>query len=339
MPDCLVEPLGFLSGQAARDACAAGLARPFAGAAAAYTLARLHAPDIPSRLVAAGDIPARWLEAAGVLAADPPLAGRPPGQRAMGITTATPDRCRTGGLHLAPAAALAAGRSMIAEGAAVLDIGGESTRPGAEPPAVAEEIRRIRPVLGGLRGGAALLSVDTRRAAVMQAALDAGADLVNDVSALRFDPDALPLLARAGCPVVLMHSRGTPATMQSLTGYADVAVDAVRELGARVEAAVAGGIDRARIIVDPGIGFAKTAEQNVLLLRRLGLFANLGCRLLLGVSRKSFIGRLAHAPEPAQRGAGTLAALSASRHFAHVIHRVHDVAAAVQFRRVAAALD
>ena len=138
---------------------------------------------------------------------------------------------------------------------------------------------------------------------------------------------------------MLMHSRGTPETMQSLTTYGDVAVDAVRELGARIEAAVAGGIERARIIVDPGIGFAKTAEQNVLLLRRLSLFSNLGCRMLLGVSRKSFIGGLTSASAPQRRGAGTLAAMAAARRFADTIHRVHDVAAAVQFHRVATALD
>ncbi len=337
--DHLVEPLAFLSGEAAADACRAGLAQPFMGSGVAFTLARLHASGRDPHLVRACDIPPAWREAEHLVTAAPALAGLPPGLQVMGILNATPDSFSTGGQHLDPVSAVAAGRGMIADGASLLDIGGESTRPGAEPPPVGEEIRRILPLIAGLRHAGVALSVDTRRATVMEAALAAGADLINDVSALAFDPGALKLLASATCPVVLMHSRGTPLTMQSLATYDAVAVAVVRELGARIEAAVAGGIDRARIIVDPGIGFAKTASQNVELLRRLPILANLGGRVLLGVSRKSFIGRLANEPEPARRVPGTLAAAAAARFMPHVIHRVHDVRASVQFHAVAAALD
>ena len=336
--DHLVEPLAFLSGEAAVDACRAGFARPFLGGASAFTLARLHAPGTAPHLVRACDIPFAWRAAEAHVTAALPLASLAAGRLVMGILNATPDSFSTGMLHFDLEAGISAGRGMIADGAALLDIGGESTRPGAEPPPVAEEIRRILPLLDGLRGAGAALSVDTRRAAVMEAALAAGADIVNDVSALAFDPAALALLARATCPVVLMHSRGTPLTMQSLAAYDDVAVDVLRELAGRIEAAVAGGIDRARLIVDPGIGFAKTAEQNIELLRRLPILANLGCRVLLGVSRKSFIGRIANEPKPARREAGTLAAAGAADVLPHVIHRVHDVRASVQFHAVARVL-
>ncbi len=337
----LVEPLGLLAGAEAADAVAAGLALPFMGGPAAFTLARLHAPGAAPGLVRAPDIPAPFRDALARLVAAPPDAALPPGPLVMAILNATPDSFSDAGRHLDPARAIEAGRRFVAEGAALLDIGGESTRPGAVPPSVDEEIRRIAPLLDGLRDAGAILSVDTRRAAVMRAALDRGARMVNDVSGLAHDPDAIPLLAGARCTVAIMHMRGTPETMASLATYRDVVPDVVSELAARVDAAVAGGIERARIVVDPGIGFAKTAEHNLALLRRLPILANLGARVLLGVSRKSFLARLAGpgGSDPAARGPATLAASTAARAFPDPIHRVHDVASLRQFLAVETALS
>ena len=333
----LIEPTGLLTGPQAAEAMRLGLARPLMGGPAAFTLARLHDHNREPIMVRAPDIPPPWHAALERLTAAPPLAFLPAGPLVMGILNATPDSFSDPGRHLDPADGIQAGRRFVAEGAAILDIGGESTRPGAEPPPLAEETGRILPLVAGLAPHA-IVSIDTRRAPVMRAALEAGARMVNDVSGLAFDPDAIPLLARRSCTVALMHMRGTPATMRTLTSYRDVAADTVRELAVRVETAVAGGIDRARIVVDPGIGFAKTAEQNLELLRRLPILANLGCRILLGVSRKSFIGRLTGELSPAHRLPGSLAASAGALALPNLILRVHDVAATVQFIQVAHAI-
>ena len=226
------------------------------------------------------------------------------------------------------------GLRMIADGAAMLDIGGESTRPGSAPTPPEEERRRVIPVVAGLAGAGVPLSVDTRNAETMAAALDAGATVVNDVSALSHDPRALPLVAARGCPVVLMHMRGTPATMTGLTCYGDVVSDVLAELSGRVAEAEAAGICRANIAVDPGIGFAKTAQGSIALLRGLSAFLNLGCPILVGVSRKRFVGELSGVADPAGRAAGSIAAgLYALSQGASIL-RVHDVAATVQAVRV-----
>ena len=334
----LVEPLALLRGANATDALRLGYALPLMGGPAAFTLARLHDAPHPPILVRAPDIPPPWREALARVTARPPAAGLPEGPLVMGILNATPDSFSDAGIHLDPALGLDAARRQCADGAAIVDIGGESTRPGAAPPPVAEEIRRVLPLVEGLRAET-IISVDTRRAPVMRAALDAGASMINDVSGLAFDPDAIPLLARHGCTLALMHMRGTPATMQTLTGYRDVAADTVTELAARIDAATAGGIDRARLVVDPGIGFAKTAPQSQELLRRLPILANLGCRILLGVSRKSFIGRLAAEPTPDRRTPGSLAAAADALALPGLILRVHDVRATTQFIRVLAGLS
>ena len=279
-------------------------------------------------------MPSPWQDALDVVTRSAPSAGLPAGPLVMGIVNATPDSFSDAGCHLDPADGIAAGARFVSEGAAILDIGGESTRPQSVPPPMAEEIGRVLPIILGLAGAGAALSVDTRRAPVMAAALDAGAHMINDVSGLAFDPEAIPLLAGRNCTVALMHMRGTPATMQGLTSYGDVAVETVRELAARVEAACAGGVARSRIVVDPGIGFAKTGAQSIELLRRLPILANLGCRILLGVSRKSFIGRLANEPTPDRRTPGSLAAASAALALPGLILRVHDVRATSQFVRV-----
>ena len=254
----------------------------------------------------------------------------------MGILNVTPDSFSDGGLHLDSVAAIAAGLAMVRDGAAILDIGGESTRPGASLIDPAEEQARILPVIAGLRGCGAALSVDTRNASTMAAALDAGATIVNDVSALRHDPAAASLVAARGCPVILMHMRGTPATMNSLAHYGDVCVEVAAELCARVAEAEAAGVRRDAIAIDPGFGFAKDAGQNVTLLRGLGRFVALGLPVVAGVSRKRFIAALAGEEG---RDAGSLAAgLFALGQGASIL-RVHDVANTVRAVRVWQALS
>ena len=257
-------------------------------------------------------------------------AGLPSGPVIMGILNVTPDSFSDGGDAMDAAQAIEAGQRMIAEGAGILDIGGESTRPGAAPISPGEERRRVLPVITALAGRGAPLSVDTRNAGTMAAALDAGAAIVNDVSALTHDPAAAPLVARRGCPVVLMHMRGTPATMTAHATYGDVAAEVTAELAARISAAEATGVARSSIAVDPGIGFAKTGEHNIVLLQRLPILLGLGCRIVVGVSRKRFIGRLSGVEDVKQRMAGSIAAGLYALSKGATILRVHDVAATVQ---------
>lgn len=248
----------------------------------------------------------------------------------MGILNITPDSFSDGGRFLDTEAAVAAGRDMLMAGADILDVGGESTRPGAGMVAPAEEISRIVPVIRTLSAAGAVVSADTRNAATMDAALAAGARIINDVSGLKHDPGSARLLAQAGCPVVLMHMRGTPMTMSCQAHYSDVVVDVLAELAAARDAALAAGIAGDAIALDPGIGFAKRGEQNILLLRATARFAALGHPLLIGVSRKTFIGTFGGEPDPGRRLAGSLAAaLYAFSQGANVL-RVHDVAETVQ---------
>ncbi len=256
----------------------------------------------------------------------------------MGILNVTPDSFSDGGAYVGPAHAIAAGYEMAASGAAIIDIGGESTRPGAPLIAPADEQARILPVLNGLRDVGIPLSIDTRNASTMAAALDAGATVVNDVSGLTHDPAAAALVAAQGCPVVLMHMRGTPAIMTALAQYDDPVADVVRELGYRIAAAQAIGVSLDRIAVDPGIGFAKDAAHNLAILRGLPALAALDCMILVGLSRKRFIGLLSEAASGRDRDAGSLAAgLFALSQGARVL-RVHDVASTVRAVRVWQAL-
>lgn len=258
----------------------------------------------------------------------------------MGVLNITPDSFSDGGLWSEPAAAVDHGLEMIAAGADLIDLGAESTRPGggvygggAAPVPAETERERLLPVLERLRAATgAVLSVDTRKGSVARAALAAGADLVNDTSALA-DPDLARAVAAAGCPVVLMHSRGELATMQSGISFTDLLVEVRRELAARIDRAVAFGIDRRRVLVDPGIGFGKTYDQNLLLLARLDTLGRLGRPLVVGASRKSFIGHLTGEP-PDRRVPGSLAAAAwAATHGAAIV-RVHDVAETVAFLEV-----
>ena len=255
----------------------------------------------------------------------------------MGVVNVTPDSFSDGGLFLDPEAAIAHGEELVRDGAAILDIGGESTRPGAEPVEEAEELARVLPVIEGLADLEVAISIDTSKAAVAAAALNAGAEIVNDVTALRGDPEMGAICADRGATVVLMHMAGTPRTMQESPTYDDV-VAAVRAfLVERLEAAIAAGIAEERIWLDPGIGFGKTAEHNMELLRRLGELADLGRPLLVGASRKSFIGKV-DGSGPGERLGGTIAAsVLAAAEGAEVL-RVHDVAEARQALAVATAV-
>jgi dihydropteroate synthase len=257
--------------------------------------------------------------------------------RVMGIVNVTPDSFSDGGRWLDHADAIAHGRELVAEGAAILDIGGESTRPGAEPVDAEEEQRRVVPVVEGLRDAGAQLSVDTTKRVVAEAALAAGATLVNDVSALRFDPELAALVADAGCDVCLMHMLGEPRTMQDDPRYDDVVDDVRAFLEERLAHATAAGIAEERILLDPGIGFGKTLEHNLELLRRLDELVAIGRPLVVGTSRKAFLGRLTGREVAAERVAGTLAANVLSLERGATVFRVHDVAPNVEALTVAAA--
>ncbi|MDR3505903.1 MAG: dihydropteroate synthase [Acidocella sp.] len=257
----------------------------------------------------------------------------------MGILNVTPDSFSDGGRHFSPEAAIAAGRQMLAEGADILDIGGESTRPGSAAVPPEAEIARIQPVIHALAAEDAVISVDTRNALTMAAALDAGARIINDVSALLHAPAALPLVAARGCPVILMHMRGTPDTMNDLAMYDDVADEVIAELLAARDAALAAGVKSENICLDPGLGFAKRGAQNVELLRATSRLAGLGHALLVALSRKRFLGELSGEAEAARRDPESLAAgLFAVQQGAHIL-RVHDVAGTVRSLRVWEALN
>ena len=255
----------------------------------------------------------------------------------MGVVNVTPDSFSDGGLYLDPAAAIAHGRELEEAGAAILDVGGESTRPGAEAVPLAEELRRVEPVVAGLAEGTAAISIDTSKAAVAAAALDAGAEIVNDVTALRGDLEMASLCAERGATVVLMHMLGTPRTMQDEPRYEDVVAEVKAFLAERVATATAAGIAAERIWLDPGIGFGKTAAHNVELLRRLGELRELGRPLVAGTSRKSFIGRI-DGSDASERLGGTIASsVLAAAEGAEVL-RVHDVAEVGQAMAVATAV-
>ncbi|UXU75299.1 MULTISPECIES: dihydropteroate synthase [unclassified Paracoccus (in: a-proteobacteria)] len=241
--------------------------------------------------------------------------------RIMGIVNATPDSFSDGGSYDGAAHA----RLLADAGAEILDIGGESTRPGAQEVPAAQEIDRIRPVIAAARD-LAPVSVDTRKSAVALAALAAGAGMVNDVSGLDFDPALARVTAAAGVPICLMHAQGVPATMQDDPRYGDVLLDVYDALEQRIARAEAAGIPRERIVIDPGIGFGKTQEHNLAILRRISVYHGLGCALLLGVSRKRFIGSIGGAERAADRTPGTLAVTLAAIAQGVQIHRVHDVA-------------
>ncbi|MCI3135097.1 dihydropteroate synthase [Phenylobacterium aquaticum] len=261
--------------------------------------------------------------------------------RVMGILNATPDSFSDGGRFLDPAAALVQARRMAAEGAQILDIGGESTRPGAPAVDAGTEIERVVPLIAALRAERPItLSVDTMKPEVARAAVAAGADIWNDVSALTWAPDSAEVAAELGCQVVLMHMLGDPRTMQTAPRYEDVVGEVEAYLLARAEAAMAAGVARDRIWLDPGIGFGKTLAHNLALLARLDRFVALGFPMLLGVSRKSFIKAIdPRAESPGDRLGGSLACALAGARAGVAAVRVHDVVETVQALAVARALQ
>ena len=335
-------PEDILSGAAARDAIARGRALPLAGgplafaavetlergadrSAASYFLTLAELKDWAARTGRATEIEAT-LET--LSAPRPTWAGfvldRP---LVMGILNITPDSFSDGGAFYAPARALDHGRAMIEAGADIIDIGGESTRPGSDATPIEEELRRVVPIIERLARDGAVISIDTRHTAVMRAALDAGARIVNDVTALTGDGGSMALVARSDAPVVLMHMAGEPRTMQQEPRYDDVALDVLDYLEARVAACEAAGMSRANIVVDPGIGFGKhPVEHNPPLLRRIAVLHATGCAILLGLSRKSFIGRVSRDEPPQQRLAGSIAGALWGAGRGVQILRVHDVA-------------
>lgn len=291
----------------------------------------------PPRLVGAYDVPEPVLVR---LTAERPAIGgigfdRP---SIMGILNLTPDSFSDGGRFNDPVEAVGRANALIAAGADIVDIGGESTRPGSAEVSVDDEIVRTAPVIEQLRirkgGFANLISIDTRKARVAAAAIEAGAGLVNDVAALSFDPEMIDVVAASDAAVCLMHSQGLPETMQDDPQYGDILLDVYDYLEGRIQAAEAVGISRDRILSDPGVGFGKTTAHDLALIRGLSLFHGLGCAVLLGVSRKKFIGSVAGVNVPTDRMPGTLAVTLQGLSQGVQMHRVHDVAEIAQGVRV-----
>jgi dihydropteroate synthase len=336
-----LEPLGLLGGASAATAIEAGLALPF-GSDRAFTTARLfrrRGEHVAEELVPAASL--RHADEPELAAAVTALA-HPVGQfRIMGVVNVTPDSFSDGGRWPETEAATRHGLSLAAAGADILDVGGESTRPGALPVTPDEEIGRVVEVIRALAGAGHIVSVDTRHAATMRAALDVGATIVNDVTALRHDPAALGLVAEAGCDVVLMHSQGEPRTMQVDPHYTRACLDVFDHLEERVTACELAGIPRERITLDPGLGFGKRAAHSLDVLQHLALLRTLGCPILLGASRKSMIAHVVgddRLPSEARLPGSLAAALAGLARGASVV-RVHDVAETRQALMVARAID
>jgi dihydropteroate synthase len=343
-------PGGMLSGSGAKRAVGERIACWLAGGPLAFVAVELAMRDAEDRIGRRFTLPqlrywiARQAHAMGrrvieLLArateARPPFAGLDANcPLVMGVINVTPDSFSDGGRFLETERAVAHGLKMMEAGADLLDVGGESTRPGADPITPDEERRRALPVVRGLAERGIPVSIDTRHAGVMGAALEAGARIINDVTALGGDPASLKLAARSGAPIILMHMLGEPRSMQASPAYREVALDLYDFFAARIAACAEAGIGRERLCLDPGIGFGKTVEHNRDILANLALFHGLGCPLLLGVSRKSFIARLSRGEATNERLPGSLAAGLAGLDQGVQILRVHDVAETVQARAV-----
>jgi len=303
-----------------------------AGGATWFSHVEVLSRDDDSRVIPASDVPDKILDNLTAQRAD--FAGLGMARaHVMGVLNTTPDSFSDGGLHEDADTAIARGREMLSQGASIIDVGGESTRPGADFVDRIAEINRVSPVVEALSSDA-LISIDTRKADVARAAITAGASIFNDVTALSFDPRSLTVLAETDASVCLMHASGDPKTMQDNPSYGDVLLDVYDYLAQRVALCEAAGIPKSRISIDPGIGFGKTTEHNLLLIRGLSLFHGLGCPILLGVSRKRFIGELGQAQNPADRVGGSIAVgLEGLRQGVQLL-RVHDVKETVQAVRL-----
>lgn len=284
-----------------------------------FTHVEVLSRTAPAQVIAACELSAQELARFG----DPGTA-----PRLMGILNTTPDSFSDGGSFDTLERAVAQGQALVAAGADILDIGGESTRPGASLVPAEVEITRTAPVIAALRdaGVDALISIDTRKAAVAKAALEAGASIVNDVSGFTFDTDLAPLCAAGGVPICVMHAQGEPQSMQKNPSYNNVLLDVFDALSERIEALIAAGIPRDQITADPGIGFGKTQEHNLAILNRISLFHGLGVPILLGASRKRFIGTIGTAPDAQDRAPGSIAVALAAIAQGVSIIRAHDVA-------------
>jgi dihydropteroate synthase len=334
-----LRPVGLLYGATANEAVASGLALPLAGGPIAFASAGLieGAPGksktrlVATRSLAESHDPDLSKVLGRVTAARPPFAGlsldRP---LIMGIVNVTPDSFSDGGLYDTKEEAILHARELADAGAAIIDIGGESTRPGSDAVEEEEELARVVPVLGGLSGLKAVISVDTRKAEVARAAANAGAAILNDVSAFTYDPQSVAVAAETRLSVILMHAQGEPKTMHLNPVYTDVVLEVFDYLEQRIEAAEAAGISHAKIAADPGVGFGKTMAHTLRLLANLSLFHALGVPLLVGASRKRFTAGISGGDQPKSREPGSLAvAISAASQGIQIL-RVHDVAGSRQ---------
>lgn len=351
----ILRPLALLAGTTAKDAVADGRGHPLVGGPLAFSLVDVFlASDDGDRInlvmsplsdveewaaSEGGDVAAAVAAQITVLSEPRPyFAGLPLDRpRIMGIVNVTTDSFYDGGRLTNADAAVAHGTALIDAGADILDIGGESTRPGSDAVSEAAEMDRVLPVVERLVEKGAVISVDTRRPVVMRAACAAGASVINDVFALT-EPGALEAAAETGAAVVLMHMQGSPATMQESPAYDHAPYETARYLSGRVRACEAAGIDRSMIAIDPGIGFGKTADHNLEILEALPVYHALGCALALGVSRKSLIGAVTGTENPEDRLPGTLASVGHAAAQGVQIHRVHDVVEARQALAVARAI-
>jgi dihydropteroate synthase len=339
-----VRPLGIFPAPAGPDNEEAWSGLPLAGQPlrfAAVEIVEREGARVTRRLASVGDAFERdWgrytLQASELMEAITAPRARLAGMaldvpRIMGIINVTPDSFSDGGRFSATQAAIDHALRLAEEGADILDIGGESTRPGADTVPAEEELARVIPVIEGLRPRThALISIDTRKAEVMRRAAAAGADILNDVSALTHDPESLGVAATSGLPVIVMHAQGDPKTMNDDPRYSDVVLDVFDYLEARIAACVAAGIPRAKLVADPGIGFGKHLHHNVAVMGNLALYHGLGVPILLGASRKKLIDHISDAPLPRDRMPGSLAAALTGAAQGVQIMRVHDVAATRQ---------
>ncbi|MEE2662047.1 MAG: dihydropteroate synthase [Pseudomonadota bacterium] len=327
-----INPVGLLSGAAASKAVSEGVAFPLAGSEVAFLslelFRKLPDGDFECRVVPASssNIDLTGLTekraAFGGVGLNKPIL--------VGILNVTPDSFSDGGDFWRPKDAISRAIALVADGADIVEIGAESTRPGAAPLEEREELERLLPVVEATVAEGIRVSVDTRRANVMKSVIDAGVCIINDVTALTWDPESIGSIASSGVSVVLMHMQGNPRTMQNDPKYNLASAEIYEWLSQRVEACVGGGIPRERIAVDPGFGFGKTIDHNKEVLDRVGMFHGIGCALSIGISRKSFLGTITGARVPKQRVSATIAATIIALCHGVQIHRVHDVAAVKQ---------